>query len=172
MKSWRETDGCSFFITSRYSMWEMTFIALWASDIVLVIMISSDTLEDEGDTWSISIHTIFCSELWACEHQVQGEESDEIPPRVIISCKRSFIIEWQLRYCIRVVRGRWEFENWDWLKSGHQPPSPTQNTNSLNVILAFTNLSTFWSRILWESAEAENQSRKILCIDIICIRPA
>ena len=68
------------------------------------------------------LHTIFCSEL-SGEHQVQGEESDEISPRVIISCKRSFIIEWQLRYCIRVARGRWEFENWDWLKSGHQPPS-------------------------------------------------
>ena len=38
------------------------------------------------------LHTIFCSEL-SGEHQVQGEESDEISPRVIISCKRSFIIE-------------------------------------------------------------------------------
>ena len=174
VKSWRETDGCSFFITcaTQYGRLHTLHCEPVTYCWSLWYPVTPFRMRETPGQY---LHTIFCSEL-SGEHQVQGEESDEISPRVIISCKRSFIIEWQLRYCIRVARGRWEFENWDWLKSGHQPPSPTKNTNqlrnSLNVILAFTNLSTFWSRILWESAEAENQSRKILCIDIICIRPA
>ena len=77
---------------------------------------------------------MFCSDQNCdviCEHQVHGAKCDEIPPRVIISCERSFIIIWQLRYYIRVAReGRWEFQNWDWFRSSVvTSPSPTKSGN-------------------------------------------
>ena len=123
--SWTETDGRSFFISPRDShymrLWWTKLLAKWS------LLRASETPGHQ--VMFLSVPEMFCSDQncdVSCEHQVHGAKCDEIPPRVIISCERSFIIIWQLRYYIRVARGRWEFQNWDWFRSSVVTSLPYQ----------------------------------------------